>query len=135
MLCILDTENEKWESAGIYDNRRKKIKYVIGKKKKTKKKRDKIYGYDVFLKLKKIWVIFDFICSKRLAPFMAEAVEKLEKHKEIDLTDEVREKLVKISPSTCFTRRTHIGPSVSNSLSSYSMISSACLRHPSNILL
>ena len=39
----------------------KRIKYVIGKKKKTKKKRDKIYGYDIFLKLKKIWVIFDFI--------------------------------------------------------------------------
>jgi hypothetical protein len=78
----------------------KKIKYVIGKKKKTKRKRDKIYGYDVFLKLKKIWVIFDFICSKRLVPFMAEAVEKLEKHKEIDLADQVREKLLKISAST-----------------------------------
>jgi hypothetical protein len=78
----------------------RKIRYVIGKKKKTKRKRDKIYGYDVFLKLKKIWVIFDFICSKRLAPFMAEAVEKLETHKEIDLTDQVREKLLNISAST-----------------------------------
>ena len=78
----------------------KRIKYVIGKKKKTKRKRDKIYTYDVFLKLKKIWIIFDFICSKRLAPFMAEAVEKLEKHKEIDLTDQVREKLTNISAST-----------------------------------
>ena len=78
----------------------KKIKFVIGKKKKTKRKRDKIYGYDVFLKLKKIWAIFDFICSKRLAPFMAEAVEKLEYHREIDLTDKVREKLTKISAST-----------------------------------
>ena len=78
----------------------KRIKFVIGKKKKTKKKRDKIYGYDVFLKLKKIWAIFDFICSKRLTPFMAEAVEKLEYHREIDLTDKVREKLTKISAST-----------------------------------
>jgi len=78
----------------------KRIKFVIGKKKKTKRKRDKTYGYDVFLKLKKIWTIFDFICSKRLAPFMAEAVEKLEAHKEIDLTDQVREKLLKISAST-----------------------------------
>jgi len=78
----------------------KKIKYVIGKKKKTKKKRDKIYGYDVFLKLKKIWAIFDFICSKRLAPFMGEAVEKLEACGEIDLTGEVKEKLLKISAST-----------------------------------
>lgn len=78
----------------------KKIKYVIGKKKKTKRKRDKIYGYDVFLALRRIWTIFDFICGKRLAPFMAEAVEKLEAHKEIDLTEKVREKLAKISAST-----------------------------------
>jgi len=78
----------------------KKIKYVIGKKKKTKRKRDKIYGYDVFLALKKIWTIFDFICSKRLTPFMAEAVEKLEAHGEITLSPAVREKLLKISAST-----------------------------------
>ena len=78
----------------------KKIKYVIAKKKKTKRKRDKIYGYDVFLALKKIWVIFDFICSKRLAPFMAEAVEKLKKHKEIETTGEVDRKLVAMSAST-----------------------------------
>jgi len=78
----------------------KKIKYVIGKRKKKKYRKSRIYTYDVFLALRKIWIIFDFICSKRLAPFMAEAVEKLEKHKEIDLTDEVREKLVKVSPST-----------------------------------
>jgi len=78
----------------------KKIKYVIGKKKKTKRKRGKIYGYDVFLKLKKIWAIYDFICSKRLAPFMEEAVEKLEACGEIDLTEKVREKLLKISAST-----------------------------------
>jgi len=78
----------------------KKIKFVIGKKKKTKKKRDKIYTYDVFLKLKKIWAIFDFICSKRLAPFMGEAVEKLEACGEIDLEEKVREKLAKISAST-----------------------------------
>jgi len=78
----------------------KKIKYVIAKKKKTKRKRDKIYGYDVFLALKKIWVIFDFICSKRLAPFMAEAVEKLKKHKELETTGEVDRKLVTMSAST-----------------------------------
>jgi len=78
----------------------RKIKYVIGKRKRKKYKKPRIYTYDVFLKLKKIWAVFDFICSKRLAPFMGEAVEKLEKHREIDLTDEVREKLLKISAST-----------------------------------
>jgi len=78
----------------------KRIKFVAAKKKKKKRGKPRIYTYDVFLKLKKIWVIFDFICGKRLAPFMAEAVEKLEKHKEIDLTDKVREKLIRMSAST-----------------------------------
>lgn len=78
----------------------KRIKYVIGKSKKKRKSRPRIYTHDVFLALKKIWVVFDFICGKRLAPFMAEAVAKLEKHKEIDITDKVREKLMMISAST-----------------------------------
>ena len=78
----------------------KRIKYVIGKGKKTKRKANKIYTYDVFLALKKIWTIFDFICSKRLKPFMAEAIEKLTKHKEINLIPSVKEKLLKISAST-----------------------------------
>jgi hypothetical protein len=78
----------------------KKIKYVIGKKKKVKTRRNGIYGYDVFLALRKIWTIFDFICSKRLAPFMAEAIEKLTKHKEIELSPEVKQKLLAISAST-----------------------------------
>ena len=78
----------------------KRIKYVIGKDKKTKRKANKIYGYDVFLALKKIWTIFDFICSKRLAPFMAEAIKKLIKHKEIELSPEVAKKLLAISAST-----------------------------------
>ena len=78
----------------------RKIKYIIGKKKKVKRVRDKIYGYDVFLALKKIWAIFDFVCSRRLAPFMAEAIEKLTKHKEIELSSEVKQKLLLVSVST-----------------------------------
>ncbi len=77
-----------------------KIKYVIGRYKKVKAKRDSIYGYDVFLALRKIWAIFDFICSKRLKPFMAEAIEKLTKHKEIELLPETKQKLLSISAST-----------------------------------
>ena len=78
----------------------KRIKFVAAKKKAKKKGRPRTYTYDVFLALKKIWVIFDFICSKRLAPFMAEAVEKLKKHKEIETTGEVDQKLTTMSAST-----------------------------------
>ncbi|MCL4377800.1 MAG: transposase family protein [Actinobacteria bacterium] len=79
---------------------REKIRYVIGKTSKTKRVRNRIYGYDVFLALRKIWTILDFICSKRLAPFMAEAIEKLTKHGEINISPEVVKKLLVISAST-----------------------------------
>lgn len=78
----------------------KRIKYVIGKGKKTKRKANKIYTYDVFLALKRIWTIFDYLCGKRLAPFISEALKKLEYHREINLDSTVREKLSKISAST-----------------------------------
>ena len=38
--------------------------------------------------------------GKRLAPFMKEALEKLERHREINLDPTVREKLSKVSAST-----------------------------------
>ena len=78
----------------------KTIKFVAAKKKTRKKGRPRIYTYDVFLALRRVWVIFDFICGKRLAPFMAEAVEKLKKHKELKTTNEVDKKLTTISAST-----------------------------------
>jgi len=95
---ILSVKKEK--VLGYITTGGKRIKFVAEKKKKKKRKKARIYTYDVFLALRRIWTIFDFICSRRLAPFMAEAVKKLEKHKEIDLSPEVREKLLKISAST-----------------------------------
>ena len=50
--------------------------------------------------LKKIWIICDYICSKRLAPFLSEVIPVLEKHGEINLTTRIREKLFKISAAT-----------------------------------
>jgi len=95
---ILSVKKEK--VLGYITTGGKRIKFVAEKKKKKKRKKPRIYTYDVFLALRRIWVVFDFICGKRLAPFMAEAVKKLEKHKEIDLTFKVRKKLTKISAST-----------------------------------
>lgn len=94
--CILKIKKEK--VIGYITTGKKKIKYVL--KKDKKKTRAKIYDYDVFLALRKIWTIFDFICSKRLKPFIAEAIEILTKHKEIDLSPIVKQKLLNISAST-----------------------------------
>lgn len=97
---ILKTKKQK--VLGYVKTGGKTIKFVAEKKKKNRKKkgRPKIYTYDVFLALRKIWAIFDLICGKRLAPFMAEAVRKLEKHGELDITNGVRKKLKNISAST-----------------------------------
>jgi hypothetical protein len=97
---ILKTKKQK--VLGYLRTGGKTIKFVAEDKKKKKKKkgRPRIYTYDVLLALKKIWAIFDLICGKRLAPFMAEAVRKLKKHGEIDITPEVEDKLKVISAST-----------------------------------
>ena len=77
----------------------KRIKYIADKR-KTKRKKKKIYDQDVLVALKEIWKICDYICSKRLAPFLFEVILVLEKHGEINLTTKIREKLFKISAAT-----------------------------------
>lgn len=69
-------------------------------KKKEKRGRKRRYGEEVFLALREVWFICDCICSKRLAPFLQEIVPVLERHDELIVSDEVREKLFEISPST-----------------------------------
>ena len=76
----------------------KTIKYIRDHKKRRKKKR--YYDHDVLIALKKLWEGADYICSKRLAPYLEEYITVLEKFKEIKLTHEVREKLLTISPAT-----------------------------------
>jgi len=76
----------------------KRIKYVADKKIKREKK--KFYDKEVFIALKKILIICDYICSKRLAPFLSEVIPVLEKYGEINLATKVREKLFKISAAT-----------------------------------
>jgi len=68
--------------------------------KKHKRQRQKIYDQKVFIALKKIWQIMDYICGKRLAPVLKELIFKLEQHKEIAIDRETREKLLRISPAT-----------------------------------
>ena len=66
----------------------------------TKRKRKKIYDKESLTSLKKIWIIFDCPCGKRLAPSLPWMIEKLEKHEELVLSPEVRQKLLTISPAT-----------------------------------
>ena len=75
------------------------IKYVRDPKKSGRKKK-KYYYQDVLDALNQLWEEADSICSKRLAPFLAELIEVLEKYGEITLTRQVKKKLLTISPAT-----------------------------------
>lgn len=76
----------------VEDRRRKKRKQTRLKARK--------YGGEVYRALKKIWIISDCICGKRLAPFLPEIVPVLEKFKELEVDQETKEKLLEISPAT-----------------------------------
>ena len=77
------------------------ISVVIGERReKIKRKRLKVYGKEVDDALQKLWVISDYLCGKRLAYFIRDSLLSLEKFEEIEIDDETREKLIKISPAT-----------------------------------
>lgn len=50
--------------------------------------------------VKQLWQLYDYICSKRLAPVMREAVRKLEAFGEMKLDKETKEKLLGMSART-----------------------------------
>lgn len=75
----------------------KRVKYVAAGRKRKKKR---FYDEEVLMALKELWEEADSICSKRLAPFLAEFIPVLEKYGEINLTDQLKEKLFTISAAT-----------------------------------
>jgi hypothetical protein len=77
----------------------KPVKIIIGKKRKQKRNRPKIYGDDVLKPLKKIWAIYDFMCGKRLKAVLQIIVEPLIDFGEIKVCDDVKDKLKRISAS------------------------------------
>ncbi|MBU4179908.1 MAG: ISNCY family transposase [Actinobacteria bacterium] len=58
------------------------------------------YGPEVLPPLRKTWGVLNFPCGRRLVAAMPEMVRVLEKFKELELSDEVREKLLSMSSST-----------------------------------
>lgn len=67
---------------------------------KRKVARKKEYGVEVVKALTKIWVIQNHICGKRLKPFLPELVRILGRDKSIEISKDVKQKLIKISAAT-----------------------------------
>lgn len=80
--------------------RRELTKALSGEPVRPRKRRPKIYGQDVVEALRFVWASLGAPAGKRLAPFMADAVDALERHGELQLTQEVKVKLLKVSAAT-----------------------------------
>jgi hypothetical protein len=59
-----------------------------------------IYRGEVVQALEQIWEIYGHLCSKRLQPFLPEAIKVLERCQEIELSQEAKELLLKISSAS-----------------------------------
>lgn len=95
-------ERAKPKVVGRARKGRQTIILVEDERTKTKKKRSRPrkYGKEVVAALRKVWVICDCICGKRLGPYLCEIIPVLERLGEITIDDEVRRKLLEISPAT-----------------------------------
>jgi hypothetical protein len=59
-----------------------------------------IYHGEVVPALEQIWEIYGHLCSKRLQPFLPEAIRVLERCQEIEFSEETKELLLKISSAS-----------------------------------
>ena len=62
--------------------------------------RPRIYDERVLAALRRVWLIADCICGKRLAPFLGELVPILERHEELVLDTQTRARLLAVSAAT-----------------------------------
>ncbi|MBA7618472.1 hypothetical protein ES703_25798 [subsurface metagenome] len=67
---------------------------------KRTRSRPLIYDRKVFKALRKVWIVCDCICDKRLAPYLKEIVPVLIAHNELEVDTETRQKLIRISAAT-----------------------------------
>ncbi len=73
------------------------VQNILRRKTKTYKA---IYRGEVVQALELIWEIYGRICSKRLQPFLPEAINVLERCKEIELSKDTKDLLLKISSAS-----------------------------------
>ena len=73
-----------------------------GEDRPPRKVRDPVlrYGEDVLAPLRVCWATLDGASGKRLAPALPELVAALRRHGELDLSDEVADRLVAMSAAT-----------------------------------
>ena len=108
------TRKEKTQLLDEYcRNTAQSRKYVIWKihkavlKPKQRKKRKEQYNGQVKAALAKIWEIFDYPCGQRLKPILEVETDRLRELGEIEVTDEVAQKLKTLGSATIDRKLKH----------------------------
>ena len=79
----------------------KPVKFIVGTPGKLIARVGKpTYDEPVREALRKIWQTFDYMCGKRLAVLIRMNIDILYNEKELGIEDDVKEKLIRISPAT-----------------------------------
>jgi hypothetical protein len=84
------------------DHARKALRAALKPKTvpRQRKSRPPVYGQDVMAALRKVWAVLDAPAGKRLAPFLPEIVDRLIACGELDLTEQTRYQLIRMSAAT-----------------------------------
>ena len=99
---VLRTYKEK-KKAVIYGKDGRKVVFVADLRKEDKgekRTRERIYGKDVLGPLIYLWHMSDYICGKRLKPYIKETLPQLKQFNEISIDKNTEEKLLRMSPAT-----------------------------------
>jgi hypothetical protein len=79
----------------------KPVRFIVGKPAKRRKRRGRLlYGQAVREAVRAIWRLFDYMCGKRLAVLIRLNIALLQREAELGIDEEVRQKLLQISPAT-----------------------------------
>lgn len=93
------TGYNRWYAVELLSGRRQRSRRPPRQVRRPQQ-RCRIYDTEVVTALKRIWVIMDCICGKRLAAVLPELVRVLEQHGELALQPELRHKLLAISAAS-----------------------------------
>jgi hypothetical protein len=91
-LILESTSYSRKHIIALFKNKRKRKAKVI-------RKRPSKYAH-LLGHLKKVWAVSNFICGKRLKPFMADMLDSLIWHNEINISDEDRLCLLSMGSAT-----------------------------------
>lgn len=78
----------------------KRVTTVLGEARKSRRHKARKYGDRISNILRSLWELSDYLCGKRLVPFIRTALPRLEKFGEIRVDEETRDKLLMLSAAT-----------------------------------